>query len=222
MVDYDALIGQHLKHEQRPKGVGRYYPSEVGYCLRRVWYSYTNPKPVAEDKARIFEMGNILHSFMVEVFKSERTPEVELLQEEMPVKLDAGDFLVSGRVDDLLLVKDAGRPTLVEVKSTSHLGFVSGVQQPHMMQLQFYMHATGVHNGVVLYVEKNSLKAKAFEMPYDDRVASDAMARFTLLHRALLDNAVPAPEAKQREQLSWQCRFCDYRGECDRQEAGGR
>jgi len=218
-LDYNALIDKHLRRDSRPKVVGRYYPSEVGSCLRKVWYSYIKPKPFEPDKIRVFEVGNLVHAFMVDVFKSEKTPEVELLQEELPVKLDTGDFLVSGRVDDLLLVKESGKTTLVEVKSTSRLGMVDAPSPQYMMQLQFYMHATGVHNGVVLYIEKNTLQSKAFEIPYDDRVAADAMARFTLLHHALLENKLPSAEAKQRPDWRWLCRYCEYKEECDAAEA---
>lgn len=218
MVDYNALIDKHLQRESRLKVMGRYYPSEVGSCLRKTWYSYVSPKPTDPALLRVFEAGNIVHAFLAEVFRSERTPEVELLQEELPVKLDTGEFLVSGRVDDLLLVKESGRTTLVEVKSTSRLEFVSSPQSSHLMQIMFYMHCTGVHNGVLLYVEKNTLQAKAFDIPYDDRVASDAMARFTLLHHALLENKVPSPEAKQRREMNWLCRGCEYREQCDAQE----
>jgi CRISPR-associated exonuclease Cas4 len=219
MVDYNSLIDQHLRRESRPKVPGRYYPSEVGSCLRKVWYSYVKPKALEPEKIRIFEAGNIVHSFLAEVFRSERVKDqVQLLQEELPVKLDTGEFLVSGRVDDLLLVKESGKTTLVEVKSTSRLDYVNEPQAQHAMQLQFYMHATGVHNGVLLYVEKNTLQAKSFDVPYDDRVAADAMARFTLLHHALLESKVPAPEAKLKSDTLWQCRYCEYRQECDAQE----
>lgn len=218
MVDFNKLIDEHLHRDSRLKVTGRYYPSEVGSCLRKVWYSYVKPKPTERSLVRVFEAGNLVHTFMAEVFRSERTPDVELLQEELPVKLNTGEFLVSGRVDDLLLIKASGQTTLVEVKSTSRLDFVQAVQPQHLMQLQFYMHATGVHNGVLLYVEKNTLQARAFDVPYDDRVASDAMARFTLLHHSLLENKIPSPESKQRADMRWMCKNCEYRSECDTQE----
>ena len=105
MIDFDRLIDQHLHREFRPKEIGRYYPSEIGMCLRKLWYSYKYPKEVEADLVKVFEAGNILHNFIVDVLKSDRTPEVELLESEFPFELKMQDFVVSGRIDDLLLLK---------------------------------------------------------------------------------------------------------------------
>ena len=86
MIDFDKLIDEHLKKEARPKGVGKYYPSSAGTCMRKVWYGYKYTSELEPELLKIFEMGNIIHDFVVEVLKSEKTPEVELLESEFPFK----------------------------------------------------------------------------------------------------------------------------------------
>ncbi len=115
MVDFDKLIDDHIKREYKPKGIGRYYPSEAGSCLRKVWYSYKYPTEIDPDLRKIFEMGNIIHDFIVEVLKSEKTPQVELLKSEFPFKEKIEDFLISGRIDNLIKVKLSGTVYLVEI-----------------------------------------------------------------------------------------------------------
>ena len=93
MVDFDELIDTFLSRGTSWKTVGRYYPSEIGSCLRKTWYSYKEPKETDTNLIRIFEAGNILHEFIEEVLKSEKNPHVELLGTEIPIKLQHKDFL---------------------------------------------------------------------------------------------------------------------------------
>lgn len=214
MIDFNKLIDKHLKREFRPKKVGRYYPSEIANCLRKVWYSYREPKETPAETVRIFQAGNIMHDFVVDVLKSEKTPEVELLWSEYPFKMDMDDYLVSGRVDNLILLRMSGKVILVEVKSTRSLKYLEKPQPHHLMQLQLYMHATGVHNGVLLYIERNSLSTRVFDVDFKHEVADEAIKRFSSLHLHLKEDKIPDPEARMKESRNWECSYCDYRTEC--------
>jgi CRISPR/Cas system-associated exonuclease Cas4 (RecB family) len=218
MIDFDKLIDQHISREYRPKQMGRYYPSEIGNCLRKIWYSYKYPQEIDPDLRKIFEAGDIIHGFVVEVLKSEKNKEVELLKTEIPFKIECEDFLISGRVDDLILVKASGKNVLVEVKSTKNVSFVKKPQTTHVMQLMFYMEATGVHNGVVLYIDKNNLKSKVFEVEFDQQKAAEIFDRFKFLHEHLKNNELIKPEAKLIVDMNWMCRFCEYKEKCDKDE----
>jgi CRISPR/Cas system-associated exonuclease Cas4 (RecB family) len=218
LFDFGTLLDKHLYRESKPKQVGRYYPSEVGACLRKTWFSFKFPKEIDAEKRRIFETGNIVHDYIVHVFQSEKTPEVELLKSEMPFVMNCGEFVVSGRVDDVLLVKASGKTVLVEVKSAARLPRAPSGH--HAAQLQFYMHATGVHNGALLYAEKNTLNSVVYTVPYDERAASEGIARFAALHKALLEDKAPEPEAKLRSEMRWWCDYCEYAERCAATRAG--
>ena len=218
MIDFDKMVDAHIFREHTEKKIGRYYPSEVGNCLRKVWYSYKYPQEIDADLRKIFEAGNIIHGFVVEVLKSEKNKDVELLKSEMPFKIDVNDFTVSGRVDDLVLVKTSGKSVLVEVKSTKNIDFVKSAQTNHVTQLMFYMEATGVHNGIVLYIDKNSLKSKVFEIPFDKNKAAEIFDRFKFLNENLKKNSLPNAEAKEVKDMNWMCRFCEYKNKCDGNE----
>ncbi|MFQ6009580.1 MAG: PD-(D/E)XK nuclease family protein [Candidatus Aenigmatarchaeota archaeon] len=216
MLNFDNLIDKHISRELRAKQEGRYYPSEIGSCMRKVWYSYKDPRPIRVDLQKIFEVGNILHDFVAEVLRSEKNPEVELLKSELPFKISMNSFTISGRVDDLLLVKASGRQLLVEVKSTSRIDFVTEAKPENVMQLQLYMHATGVHNGVLLYIDKRNLKTKSFTIPFNEGVAAIALNRFNELHKHLTEEILPEAEARasRKEDIGWMCRMCDWRERC--------
>jgi CRISPR/Cas system-associated exonuclease Cas4 (RecB family) len=218
MIDFNKMIGRHLEKEQRPKQIGRYYPSEIGGCMRKTWYSYKYPQQIDIELAKIFEVGNIMHGFVVEVLKSEKNREIELLKTEMPFKQDFGEFVVSGRVDDLVLIKENGKSVLIEVKSTKSLEFVKKAQESHRMQLQYYMYATGVHNGLVLYVDKNNLQSKIFEVPFSEKESEEIIQRFKNLHSYLANELLPLPEAKKNLEKNWMCKFCEYREKCEKNQ----
>ncbi len=214
MIDFNHMIDNHLKKEHRPKGVGRYYPSEIGVCMRKVWYSYKFPQDVEPSLLKVFEVGNIMHDFVVEVLKSEKNPDVELLKSEFPFQHDFGDFTVSGRIDDLILVKLQNKSVLVEVKSTANVDFVDRPAPHNAMQLQLYMHMLDIHDGILLYIDKRNLQSKVFVVDYSIEEAEKIFGRFRKLHAHLTENTMPEPEARSARNTLWMCRFCEYRDKC--------
>jgi len=218
VIDFDSMIDRHLSRELRPKTIGRYYPSEIGTCLRKIWYSYKYPLEVKPDLVKIFHVGNMMHDFVAEVLKSEKNPQVELLKEEMPLKLEIDDIIISGRVDDLLLLRADGKSVLVEVKSAKTIKFQEKPSKHHVMQLQLYMYASGVHNGIILYLDKTTLQSKIFTVQYNAEMVNEILDRFRDLHMFLKKNELPNAESKFSNDTSWMCRFCEYRDKCDKNE----
>ncbi len=218
MFDFNKMIDQFLAREHKPKKIGNYYPSEIGSCLRKLWYSYKYPLAVKTDLIKIFEVGNILHDFVVQVLKSEKTKDVQLLKSEFPIKVDMNEFVISGRVDDLILLKADSRQVLVEVKSMKDVSFTDSPQNHHSTQLQFYMHATGVHDGLLLYIDKNNLQTKIFEIRHDEELCKKIIERFRFLHKHLVSGTLLFPEAKAESGMRWMCRYCEYAQKCDAEE----
>jgi hypothetical protein len=212
MIDFNKLIDKHLVREYRPKSVGRYYPSEVGGCIRKTFFSYKMPKPVKTELIRIFEAGNMLHDFVSEVIRSEKNKDVALLKSEMPVKIEGKNFLISGRIDNLMLLKINKNKVLVEVKSTKFLP--KQANPGHEMQLQLYMYACKIHRGLILYIKRDNLQVKSFDIEYGKKKVEEIIERFERLHGYLTKNKVPEPEAKLDREKEWMCRYCDYEEEC--------
>lgn len=215
MIDFDDLIDEHLKRGKSNKKIGRYWPSEVGGCLRKTWFSYKKPKETSLDSLRHFELGNMVHDFIAEVLRSEDNSDVELLKSELPCQLKRDDYTISGRIDDVILIQSEGKTWIVEVKSTKNLKYCDEPKKKHMMQLTFYMHATGIHNGAILYLQKDNLKTKTFEVEYNRERVQEILERFDRLHQTLTEDKIPEPEAKQNEDMNWMCDYCDYQEECE-------
>ena len=214
MIDFNVLISNYVRREIKEKTIGRYYPSEAGNCVRKVFYSYKNPKEVNLELLKIFEAGNILHEFIVDVLESEKNPHIELLEKESPFTLEADDIIISGRVDDIVVLKIDNQVYLVEVKTTSSLKYTNQPHDAHVMQLQLYMHAKNIHNGIIIYLEKNTLQSKSFHVVYDPKKAEKVIDRLKELHQHIKDNKLPIPESRIISTKTWMCKGCQYKEEC--------
>jgi hypothetical protein len=218
MFDFDSLLEKYIAKEHKPKRIGKYYPSEIGNCLRKVWYSYKHPQEIDIDKQKIFEVGHMIHAFVIEVLKYVRNGNVKLLKYEFPFDIRIDKFQISGRVDDLLLLKVENNKLLVEVKSCKNVEAIKKPHLHHKLQLQFYMYATGVHDGAMLYVDKNNLKSKVFPINFNQQEAEKIVERFKLLHTSLISNKLPPAEGMENEEMKGFCKYCEYIEKCRRNE----
>lgn len=214
MIDFNNLIDNYLAREHKPKSIGKYYPSEIGGCLRKTWFSYKIPKKIKTELLRIFEAGNMLHEFVTEVIKSEKNKEVELLKSEMPIRVHGKDFVISGRIDNLVLLRVDGKELLVEVKSTKFLP--DEPKSDNIMQLQFYMYAAKIWDGAILYIQKDNLQTKTFHIRCRKQTIQKILERFENLHESLITDKIPEAEAKLDENKKWMCMYCDYKEECEK------
>lgn len=214
MIDFNKLIHNYLKRELREKKLGRYYPSECGSCIRKVWYSHKIPRETDRELVKVFQAGNMIHDFIVDVLKSDKNTDVSLIGSEVPFELEIDGLVVSGRIDNIIKLDVDKKIYLVEVKSTSSLKYVNTPNDSHVMQLQLYMHEQKIHDGLILYIEKNTLQTKLFEIKYDFNIVDDAINRFRALHKFLVNDKLPDPEARIEKDMKWQCRNCTYRDEC--------
>jgi CRISPR/Cas system-associated exonuclease Cas4 (RecB family) len=214
-VDFNKLIERHLHKDARPKKVGSYYPSEAGGCLRRSWYSYKYPMPSDPKKSKHFCLGNMLHDFMAKVMEDPNNSEVKLLEKEVSLKITQPDFTISGRLDDIFMLTADGRRFILEVKSTnSKLDWLEKPQDAHLMQIQLYMHAHEIKEGIILYLEKSSLESKWFKVSYDKPYAESVIARIASLDASIKSSQIPNAEAREKAEWSWMCKGCEYAEKC--------
>lgn len=193
-------------HERRP---GVYYPSYLGYCLRKQYYIYTMGEEPTSEKLAVFATGKGIHEAVAEALGASGNVEVEDVEREVRLELGNG-IVLSGRVD-LIVAKVGGRRVVVEVKSTSRLP--EAPQEHHAMQLQIYLNALGVEDGVLLYWDKRRGTLASFDVKRDEGELRRAAERALLLHE-YLTKGVPPPREAIIEGRTWECDVCDYRRIC--------
>jgi CRISPR/Cas system-associated exonuclease Cas4 (RecB family) len=172
---------------------------------------------VEPDLLKIFELGNMLHEFIVKVLKSEKNEEVEVVNEELPVEVNLGEFVISGRIDSLIVIKELGEKVILEVKSCSNVNKIEKPYTEHLMQVQIYMHLLGFKRAILLYIDKRNLKTRAFYVDYDEEWAKMIMERFYILHEHLKKDVPPPPEGKMLG-FSYMCERCAYKDVCSKEK----
>ena len=88
-VDVGNIIDEYLEEKSRPKTIGAYYPSEIGMCMRRSYYSYFISKPTETSALRIFALGNNVHEFIAKALKGSST--LAVAEEEKPIRITYAD-----------------------------------------------------------------------------------------------------------------------------------
>lgn len=215
MADFDELINSYLTKPLWQKRLGLYHPSEISNCLRKTWFSHKVKKPEDSRLRALFESSSMLQKFILNVLKSDPTLDIEVLKAEVPVRIEEKDFIISGKVDSLIVAEINRYKTLIDVRAVKVLP-----QQPrksHLAQMQIYMHGTGTKSGILLYIQKDSLQTSQFVAEYDREKIANIINRFRKLHRFLAFNHVPPAEAKLEKNAEGACEACPYEAECIKQ-----
>ncbi len=221
-INVSGIIDEYLTDDLRPKRIGAYFPSEIGMCIRRSYYSYNIPKPAEPAALRIFALGNNVHEFLTKALKASK--EFERVEEEKQIKIEYVDneasFSVYGRIDDFVVTK-SGKVVILEAKSTGDINKVATPDPKHVMQLTLYLAAQKADYGMLVYADKKNLDIKQFRVDYDETVYKKILNRFKDLDYHLKNKRLPPAEYYIDDKTVWQCKYCPYYKECMQAIADG-
>jgi CRISPR-associated exonuclease Cas4 len=223
---FTELILKYLKSQKKDRIIGKYYPSELPWCLRKIYYDYTIGKDKDLESKLVMVSGTLMHSFISDVLKyakseginvqSEVEYEYEIPLEDVKVagslKKPAGgvfSIVISGRADNIILLKSSNSEDtyVVEVKSKSKLPDEPRVE--HIMQLNFYLHFNPGAKGYLLYITRDGFNMRAFEVNYNEELFKKLVDRAIILHNHIINNTLPDAEYWHGE-----CLKCPYRNIC--------
>ena len=214
-IDVGNIIDEYLNEESRPKRIGAYYPSEIGMCMRRSYYSYFISKPTEPTALRIFALGNNVHEFIAKALKESDT--LTLVEEEKPIKVEYKDqetsFIIYGRIDDYIETKN-GKKIIIEAKSTGDITKVIEPDPKHKMQISLYLGAQPADYGILVYADKKNLEIKQFKVEYNEEEYKKVMERFKDLDYHLKNKMLPPAEYYFDNKKVWECKYCPYDKEC--------
>jgi hypothetical protein len=208
--DLVLAIDQYLDSEIKPvfkKSTG-FSPSEKNTCHRFWWYKFHGVEfPVTHDARvqRIFDVGHAVHSRIVSYFDSMGV----LLEVEHPVPQKDGCPPISGFIDAII---DWDGPVVVEIKSISHEGFMlrntySKPSTDHYRQIQWYMHYTDIHRGIVIYECKNTQRMMAFKVKYDEDFCSKLIKQYGKIYKKAIEETIPERPSAYNSDRCQGCRL---------------
>jgi len=200
-----SLHEQEKSVHKTEKGV--YYPSALGSCLRKQYYTYTREERVSPKELVIFATGKSVHETIARAFSEVAT--IEKVEENVSLEITP-DVKLKGRID-LLIADYDGKKYLIEAKSTSKTPETPF--EEHVLQLQVYMKALNYNEGYILYWNKVTGEIKVFKVAKNEETIKNIFERVKTLHYYVSNNIPPAPEAIIKERF-WECDKCSFKDIC--------
>jgi CRISPR/Cas system-associated exonuclease Cas4 (RecB family) len=188
---------------------GVYYPSALGSCLRKQYYTYTLGERVSPEELVIFATGKSVHETIAKAFGEVAT--IEKVEENVSLEVSPAVKL-KGRID-LLIADYDGKKYLIEAKSTSKTP--DAPFEEHVLQLQVYMQALNYNEGFVLYWNKVTGEIKVFKVTKNEEVLKNIFERVKKLDYYVTKNILPEPEAIIKGRF-WECEKCPFLELCVR------
>lgn len=173
---------QELRREQYGDRKG-FYATDMGQCFRKVAYAfYKVPAvPLNSRTIRILQNGEKVEERIEEYFKSMGALVSSQLRYDTSEDIDV-PFYMSGRLDMIIdLSKILTIPAekqdlaILEIKSINTFGFRNVAKNltantDHLYQITFYMWKTGIHQGIIVYEDKNTQEICFVPVEYDSRM----------------------------------------------------
>jgi len=204
------IIYRFIRANKKPRIIGTYYPSELFWCLRRVYYDYTISRD--RDFEAILKMiaGNVVHNVIADILKwASSVGAIKDVDVETKYEYEFNGIKISGKVDDIIVAtfSDFDEKYIVEVKTVSELPDKPRIE--HLGQLNFYLYFNTDATGYLLYIRRDNFSMKSFKHRFNRDLFNRLLQRAEKLHNHLLNNTLPEREINHGE-----CWKCVYRNTC--------
>lgn len=216
----DALLDKR-NEKISPRDVdGKFHPSALGGCTRKLWYAFTMTEPqhrIPPKLRRTFDHGHAVHDWQqrelrealnVDDAECTITFETEVSITDTPF---AKDWNIAGSADGLICLtsKRSGETARVvyELKTMAAKSWMT-LNRPlekHIMQASVYAEALGASHIVFQYYCKDADVSKYFYVEKRADDVKDVCETLQLVLDTLSDGTSP-PRAASR----WDCQSCQY------------
>jgi len=203
------FIDQFYLDRQRDREQHHFYITDAGKCSRAVFFKFKNvPRGKMEAHVlRLFDHGDHIHQLIMKPLLSIR--EVHVVASEVNIPPQE---IISGRSD--AIISDGKNLYVLDIKSMNSMIFdrLAEPKGENINQLQLYLHYFKIPKGILLYVNKNSLKLKEFVLDYDRKRALALLKDLKETKNKIEADIVPSRISDYPE--NWQCRYCQFKDVC--------
>ncbi len=204
------LIDKFYLDRQKSKEQKSFYISEAGKCPRQIFFKFKNaPRKEFEPHfLRLFDHGDHMHKLIMKPLLSTREIHVVCSEIDIPPQ-----EMVRGRAD--AIISDGRNLYVLDIKSMNSMVFrnLAEPKEENVTQLQLYLHYFKIPKGILLYVDKDKLELKEFEVGYNKFLAEKVLSALAVLKKQIDANLVPARIESYPK--GWQCQYCQFRAVCD-------
>jgi CRISPR/Cas system-associated exonuclease Cas4 (RecB family) len=217
--------------EEREHVIGRYYPSELSYCMRRVYANYVGKSVKYDMEARkAFAIGDAIHDLCDLCFMSyaKKYPDFKVTTEVSDLIYTVPpDITISGRLD--ALIGFSNETHVVEIKSHANPLRVLEPHRNHLEQLNYYLHFYPDAKGHIIYVNKSKRiysnvdflefpKEGELDIKYNDAMFMQMVDKAKMIHSYLLKGEEPPPEPEMHAEFG-RCPMCPFQKKYEKELA---
>jgi CRISPR/Cas system-associated exonuclease Cas4 (RecB family) len=218
-IDRTLVDDNQVQKKAHERKVGQFFASEVGKCVRKIYFDYMHPKDMDPEVLRLLNVGEAVHELVAKLLVKSGKYDRVISERSLGLMDFASGVMVRGRLDNLLVLKqkDTEENILIEVKSIKDFYYLKGgPNDEHVVQTQLYMHVLGLKKAILFYWNMTTRKEfKEFEITYDPELIRKEFGRLISLTETMKRNRIPIAEAKKNEGTKGKCRYCPYRQECE-------
>ena len=211
LLDNDLLKEQE-KHEKRVRS-GKFTPSSFGQCYRRqIWKRKGEPesdKPPIET-LRTFRIGKLFHQMIQSLLPFHLT-EVEVSNDNI---FGYADIVTNEEVIDIksqntYAFKLMGKPEFVLAEQ----------KMDHILQVCTYAYLLGKQKARLVYINKESMEIREFELMVDDYL-QQIEKEIAVLVNWLMKDELPPPEPRlyKKKDGFGECLYCQFYTKCKGKE----
>ncbi len=191
-----------------------YSLSQSGKCVRMLAYMRHFPELMAPMTPRglaIFELGHRIHDWVREKLTAAYGDNFHSIEKRVELEVTP-ELRVPGHIDGI--VEDESGPVLLDIKSANNDSFARMVEYgppyDYRAQVNAYLEATGLDQGVLLLYNKNTSDMRCLPVQRNDIIVEQVKRRFQAVAESAPDNL---PE-REHEKSSYACTYCPYRSRC--------
>ena len=215
-VNFDEVFRKFLEHRYSPSDdsfwapqIGRYHASDMGKCVRSIYYKHVYGSKTNPGSYSNFHLGN-----RIEYIAQEALAHYfgwHYVKNSFRIRLDYRDFEIVGETDLLLLNNNFELETMFEIKSIKSLGYVRRkANDNNIMQVHAYMKALKLNYCYIVYIQKSDMDVIGHLIEFDDQLYEEGLERLNLLHSCLVEENPPDPVPYMDRECGW----CSYRPVC--------
>lgn len=206
------LLVQEGKHTI-PEEQFSNYPSSVGSCIRRLFYSRTLSVVRNEPIENLGNMtvGNIMEDGFVQhvvipsgIFRG-RT------------RISSRELRASGTTDQLVIDPVTGKKIALENKSPKNPFYaLRDLEKGEMSRDYYYQHQIYIHQGqfpytVHIVLDRNNIFGfKSYKVSRDKEAWADIKYRIAILEFAIKKRILPEREYNPHGKGDWHCNYCPF------------
>lgn len=204
-----------IEGEHRSRS-GKYNPSAMGQCYRRQYWNRQNKKPsnpIDLETMKVFIRGNLRGEYIADLFPAS-CREVEVSTEHFHGFADivVNDTVVELKSPGIWKMKKVSRKK--DESERKHHSRVIEECKDYVYQIGFYMSELNKQNGQLTFIDEGF---NLVEIPIDLLKIQETV-RLELVNLVNFWKEGKLPPAKPRLYNKGECKYCQFRDDCDKEE----